>query len=476
MDLREKNKLLYARAGFGIPIRLYGRSMPVADTVVRLFPKSVPPEVAIITPEEWTDNSPKALKQMGDEMQRKEMRKAFRERTQDLNRQWMQDLVNSDYPLLEKTTLFWHGHFATRLDNPYFDQQLLNVLRQNALGNFGDLLKAVSKSPAMLQFLNNQQNKKQHPNENFAREVMELFTLGRGHYTEDDIKEAARAFTGWGYDDDGNFIDRPKQHDDGEKIFLGKKGNFTGDDILDIILTQKQTAIFITQKVYRYFVSDEHIDEQHVKALAADFYKSNYNISSLLKEIFTAEWFYKDDMPGSKIKSPIELLVGYQRLLPMMFDNDKTVINLQRILGQYLFNPPNVAGWPGGKNWIDSSSLVIRMRLPESLFGSKELDLSAKETDAEMTEGHRHAVTMDTQPAKAVKMGKVTIDWSNYLAFWRGYKRAELPAAIAAYLLPVKLPAERLKQVTTFADNDSEDEYIKSLTILLMELPEYQLT
>jgi uncharacterized protein (DUF1800 family) len=476
MDLNEKNKLLYARAGFGISLADYAHPRPVANAVAALFPSAAPGTLEMISDEDWAQNNPKALKQVTDEMQRKELQRAFRNRTKDMNLLWEQAMVSTDFPLLEKTTLFWHGHFATHLDNPYFDQKLLNILRTNALGNFSDLLRAVSKSAAMLQFLNNQQNKKQHPNENFAREVMELFTLGRGHYTEDDIKEAARAFTGWGYDDYGEFIFRPRQHDDGVKKFLGREGNFNGDDILNIILEQKQTAIFITQKIYRFFVSDERIDDRHVTALANGFFKSYYDISALLKNIFTADWFYSTQTVGAKIKSPVELLVGYQRMLPMQFDNHKTVINLQRVLGQYLFNPPNVAGWPGGRSWIDSSSLVIRMRLPEAFFLSKELDLSAKETEAEMTEAHRTPVTMHTQPAKRFQVGKVDTDWTAWLAYWKSYKKEELARAIADYLLTVPVSADKLKQVTVYADNDSTDEYIKSLTILLMELPEYQLT
>ena len=165
-------------------------------------------------------------------------------------------MINSEAQLREKMSLFWHGHFACRVMNIYFQQQLLDIIRENALGNFGDLLHEVSKSPAMLSFLNNQQNKKQHPNENFAREVMELFTMGRGNYTEEDVKEGARAFTGWGFNLQGEFVYRPFQHDNGKKTFLGKTGNFDGDDIIDILLEQKQTAKFISQKIYKYFVND----------------------------------------------------------------------------------------------------------------------------------------------------------------------------------------------------------------------------
>ena len=150
-------------------------------------------------------------------------------------------------------------------------------------------------------FLNNQQNKKQHPNENFAREVMELFTLGRGNYTENDIKEAARAFTGWGYNVGGDFVFRKNQHDTGTKTVLGKTGNFDGDDIIDILLEQKQTAIFITKKVYKFFVN-ENIDAEKVEWLGNRFFQSGYNIKNLLEDIFISDWFYAEKNIGTKIK------------------------------------------------------------------------------------------------------------------------------------------------------------------------------
>ena len=161
MDLQQQNKLLYARAGFGISLADYANPQPVKALVDSLFPKVAPGPLEIVTAEDWAENNPKALKQIDDEQQRKEMKKAFRQRTKDMNLLWEQAMVDTSFPLLEKTALFWHGHFATHLDNPYFDQKLLNQFRMNALGNFGDLLRAVSKSPAMLQFLNNQQNKKE---------------------------------------------------------------------------------------------------------------------------------------------------------------------------------------------------------------------------------------------------------------------------------------------------------------------------
>ncbi|MFZ4769531.1 MAG: DUF1800 family protein, partial [Ferruginibacter sp.] len=174
--------------------------------------------------------------------QGRKRRQQSRDDLKSLNILWLQEMVNSEAQLREKMSLFWHGHFACRVINSFFQQELLHIIRTNALGNFGNMLKEVSKSPSMLQFLNNQQNKKGKPNENFAREVMELFTMGRGNYTENDIKEAARAFTGWGFNLQGEFVFRKNQHDTETKTILGKTGNFDGDDVLNILLDQPQTA------------------------------------------------------------------------------------------------------------------------------------------------------------------------------------------------------------------------------------------
>src|SRR5438874_3796582 len=235
-------------------------------------------------------------KQLNDE-EKKKLRQGSRESIKSLNIAWLNEMVNSEAQLREKMSLFWHGHFASRNLNILYQQQLLDVIRRNALGNFGDLLKEVSKSAAMINFLNNNQNRKDHPNENFAREVMELFTIGRGSYTEHDVKEAARAFTGWGANVKGEFVFRKFQHDDGSKTVLGKTGNFDGDEVLDILLDQKQTAKYISHKIYRFFVNDK-IDEQKVQWLSERFYKSDYDISKLMEDIFTSDWFYDENNIG----------------------------------------------------------------------------------------------------------------------------------------------------------------------------------
>jgi len=203
------------------------------------------------------------------------------------------------------------------------------------------------------------------------------------HYTEQDIKEAARAFTGWSANAQGQFIFRANQHDTDSKTVLGKTGNLDGDDVLDILLDQKQTAHYIAKKIYVFFVNEKP-DKERIEWLGDRFHKSDYDISKLMSDIFTSDWFYDEKNIGAKIKSPVELIAGIQRMLPMKLENEESLIVLQRILGQMLFYPPNVAGWPGGKAWIDSSSLMMRMRIPQLINDGDELNVKPKDDDDQM--------------------------------------------------------------------------------------------
>jgi len=404
-------------------------------------------------------------KELSDD-EKKKLRQQNRDDIKSLNLAWLQEMTNSDAQLREKMSLFWHGHFASRNLNILYQQQLLDVIRRNALGNFGDLLREVSKSAAMINFLNNNQNRKDHPNENFAREVMELFTVGRGNYTENDIKEGARAFTGWGANLKGEFVFRKFQHDDGKKTFLGKTGNFDGDDVLNILLEQKATAKYITNKIYRYFVNEE-VDQDKVELLANRFYQSNYNIHDLMQDIFTSDWFYSEKNIGSKIKSPVELIVGIRRILPMQLQNEELQLLVQRLLGQILFYPPNVAGWPGGKNWIDSSSLMFRLRLPQLIHDDEAITLSPKSDDDQMM-GKMNANQMIKQQIKA------KIDWEPYLNQFTKVPKDLLFTEISKTMLqlPVSIPKKVLEDN---CDLSSRESYIKTLTVALMATPEYQL-
>ncbi|OQP47022.1 hypothetical protein A4H97_05765 [Niastella yeongjuensis] len=480
-----KNQHLLWRAGFGPMAEEYQQLATATHKsyVNALFKASAKgPEMIDVA-----DNALKGLvmgikevsngqKREQDEAERRKRRQQSREDIKSLNVTWLNQMVNSEQQLREKMALFWHGHFASRNLNILYQQQLLDIIRQNALGNFGDLLREVSKSASMINFLNNNQNRKGHPNENFAREVMELFTMGRGNYTENDIKEAARAFTGWGATISGEFAFKKFQHDDGQKTVLGKTGNFTGDDVLNILLEHKQTATYITRKIYRYFVNDVP-DETHVTWLADRFYSSSYDIKELMKDIFTSDWFYDAKNIGCRIKSPVELIVGIRRVLPMKLENEQVQLLLQRLLGQLLFYPPNVAGWPGGKNWIDSSSLMFRLRIPQLIYDNDEVALSPKDDDDQM-------MGMKDMVGKGKGMGKkgmkggqfisAAVDWQTYLNKFEKVPREKLMSAISGILIQGVAPVDE-KIVSKYIDSSSRESFIKSTTIQLMSTPEYQL-
>lgn len=408
-------------------------------------------------------------------MQRRQFRKESAQSIRTLNTTWLNEMAGGDAQLREKMSLFWHGHFACRNLNIFYQQLLLQQIRSNALNNFGELLKAVSKSAAMLNFLNNQQNKKQHPNENFAREVMELFTLGRGNYTEQDVKEAARAFTGWSAAFNGDFVFRYFFHDAGEKTFLEKRGNFTGDDILNSILEQPQTATFITQKIYRYFVNDD-IDKDLVSSLSKLFYQSNYDIKALMNNIFTSDWFYNEKNIGCRIKSPVELLAGIRRMLPLQLEDEKIQLLLQRALGQVLFYPPNVAGWQGGKSWIDSSSLMLRLRIPQLIKDIETVYVTPK-ADDDVQMGMKDNGTPDIKESTA-KNGfkiKATVNWSKYTEQFEHVSENNLYNKIESVVLQTKKGSVSKQIIESGITSNSKEDYIKNVTIALMSTPEYQL-
>lgn len=387
---------------------------------------------------------------------KKQAQQRNRQHNIEINLNFLRTMVHSEDQLREKMAFFWHGHFATRVINPNFSVQVLNEIRKHALGSFRDLLFAVSKAPAMLNFLNNQQNKKGHPNENFAREVMELFTMGRGNYTEMDVREAARAFTGWSYDKEASFLERKKFHDGGTKIFLGKTGRFDGNDILDVILEQPATAKFITAKLYRFLVNEQE-NEAIVNTLSKEFYDSGYDIKRLLERIFTADWFYDPAHIGNRIKSPIELMVGIMRILPMEIENPENLIVYQKLLGQMLLYPPNVAGWPSGKAWIDSSALLLRMQLSQIWTGLRPLDLNPQnDDDLDMGLKEKRALT------KTFKNPRISIDWPTVEGTFAGKDPLQL--------LLQRQPSFGKVLLDKYAAGSSRMAIIETMSI-----PEYQL-
>lgn len=472
-----KNKHLLWRAGFGPSVEQWSQLSQVNPTL--LYDALEKASRKIPAPFQLVTNALEGLANGIDGLRRAELTKEQREQMQkrsraeirNLNIEWMNEMVNSDQQLREKVAFFWHGHFACRNLNALYQQDLINIIRRNALGNFGTLLKEVSRSAAMLAFLNNQQNRKQKPNENFAREVMELFTLGRGNYTEQDIKEAARAFTGWQFQLNGAFVFRPALHDYGLKTVLGKSENFDGDDILNLLLEQRQTAHFITRKLFRFFVNEQP-DEELVKILAKDFYESGYEIAPLLRKIFTSDWFFHPRNTGNRIKSPVELLVGIRRTLPMELDAPEVLLQLQKVLGQVLFYPPNVAGWPGGMNWIDSSSLMFRLRMPLLLTRREPLQVRAKSDDDQ--EMGRMRPPAGNAGQQAGSGAAVTIQWNKVYQEVGSVHRNQLLEALRDFVWPSSA-AMPVTFINEYSDASSRERYIQSALLRLMGTPEYQL-
>ncbi len=453
MNLILHNKHLLHRAGFGVGLKDISRIKNSSPKEIwkELLKKSEKFNPITLELEDFSAYQPKEANA--------EMKKFFQKQNKEENAEiilkWYQNMISNESELREKMTFFWTGIFATRTVASRFNLQLLNIIKEEALGNFGNLLFAVSQSPSMLQFLNNQQNRKDHPNENFAREVMELFTMGRGNYTETDVKEAARAFTGWSFTPKGEFIMRPRLHDFGNKTFLGKTGNFDGKDILRIILEQKATAQYIAKRMYQFFVN-EKIDEKQVNQLAEKFYQSKYDIKTILNEIFTSKWFFDEKNIGTKIKSPIELMVGIQKMLPISIQNPKTLIVYQKLLGQMLLYPLNVAGWPSGKAWIDSSTLMLRLKTPQIWSGIISLDYAPKDDDDQNMGMRQKMLPKNLQ-------GNFKIDWESVS---KNLKNENLE--------DVLLQSKKSIPEKVINEFEISDEF-KSRVIALMSTPEYQL-
>ncbi|OCA77878.1 hypothetical protein BBH99_10580 [Chryseobacterium contaminans] len=452
-----KNKHLLWRAGFGVGINQIDdlKNKNPKTIINELFKEEGFTEINYDTPD--IDPAGDYMNSTAPAEQKKEMQRIYRAQNEELNLNFLDKMVNSKEQMREKMVFFWHGHFASRVLNPKFNRQLLNTIRKYALGNFKDLLFEVSQSPAMLNFLNNQQNKKDHPNENFAREVMELFTMGRGNYTEKDVREGARAFTGWSYDKDGTFKEKKNQHDEGTKTFLGKTGNFDGNDALNIILEQKATAKFITTKVYKFFVN-ENVDQDIVNTLSNSFYNSGYDIKKLMTDIFSSSWFYDQKNIGNRIKSPIELMAGIMRILPMQIQNPENLIVYQKLLGQMLLYPPNVAGWPNGRAWIDSSTLMLRLQVPQIWSGLRPLEYSPRQDD-DIDMGMK---SKEAAFNKSFKNPNITIDWNRVDQIF-AHKNCE------DYLI------QNPKSLDMNTVNNFSDKSTKMTIINLMSTPEYQL-
>ena len=319
---------------------------------------------------------------------------------------WLQRMVGTARPLEEKMTLFWHGLLTSGLDKAgpaqLFTQNAL--FRKFALGNFDELLKAVSKDPAMMVYLDTETNRKGKPNENYARELMELFTTGIGHYTETDVQESARSFTGWTltgakqlrYATDSIFV--PRLHDAGQKTFMGKTGNFTGDDIVEMLVPLRATAERLSARLFTFFAYPSP-EPDIVKHLADVFQKSRYNVGAVVREIFGMDAFYSEKAYRGLVKSPAEFAA--QALKATGADSRAYTLAASggmTAMGQVLFYPPNVAGWPGGTSWVNSTTLLARINFANAYSRRMQASLPVLSPDtllSSLVDGNVSATTRD---------------------------------------------------------------------------------
>ncbi|MDW8309727.1 MAG: DUF1800 domain-containing protein [Verrucomicrobiales bacterium] len=370
---------LLNRAGFGGPpveIERLVQLGPEKAVASLLDYENIPdptPEPAWAKPDPERRAKLEALRQASEEERRRllrQERQLQRERLVELRGWWLQRMAKGPRPLQEKMVLFWHGHFATSIEkvrDTYLMWRQNELFRRLATGNWLQLLVEVAKDPAMLIWLDQAQSRKQRPNENFAREVMELFALGEGHYTEKDVTEAARAFTGWSYDRlEQKFVERPAQHDDGVKTVLGKTGHLDGHDVLQQIVAQPQAARFITAKLWNFFAGQPPQPALN-DALATVFRKHGNHFKPLLRVMFRSEEFYDPALIRAQVKSPVQWLVGTVRMLEMELPPAPVCGAILRQLGQELFAPPNVKGWDGGLTWITTNTLLARYNLAAAL-------------------------------------------------------------------------------------------------------------
>ena len=408
----------------------------------------------------------------------REIRMMEGENILDLRRWWLERMMTTPAPLLEKMTLFWHGHFATsvqKVKDPYWMWRQNDLLRRNALGNFVSLTKKISRDPAIMIYLDLQQSRKQHPNENWARELMELFTIGIGNYSEQDIREAARAFTGYRVDlTNQEFRFAAGQQDSGAKNFMGRAGNLNGDDIIDTITKKPACAQFIGRKIWRYFVEDEP-PPQIVDAVADRIRAHNYEIRPVLREIFSSAEFYSDRVRRNQIKSPVQFLIQTAKLLEAPLPSALAAQNAMRQMGQILFAPPNVKGWDGGRSWISTSTLLFRYNFANYLInGDAMLPAGAPGKQKGADRGfQRYAAAL------AADIRRDPIDVSKLIPPDLREKPQELVAHLGERLFhrePAQKDANTFAQYLAARTPNTGDDTMRDLLHLMMSTPQFQLT
>lgn len=432
---------------------------------------------------EWAKPDPERLEKLqkarqADEPTRRgiqmEEQRLQRQRLLELKFWWLQRMAQGPRPLQEKMTLFWHGHFATSMQkvrDAYLMWKQNEVFRQGATGNWQELLLAVGKDPAMLVWLDQAQSRKDHPNENFAREVMELFALGEGHYTEKDVTEAARAFTGWSLDRvTQQFIQRPGMHDSNLKTVLGRTGNLNGTDVIRLIASHPQSARFITAKLWRFFAGTEP-SEPLIHKLAEAFTKGAHQFKPVLKVMFQSEEFYASDVIRNQVKSPVQWLVGTVKVLERPLPPPFVCFGLTRNLGQDLFAPPNVKGWDGGLSWITTNNLLARYNEAAMLVKG---DLSLLK-GLGLGPGAPNNPQMQ-QRLQDAKLRPVRLE--KLLTAEERADKDKLLAALERRLLQARFSPKQEKTLREFLDSQEQlnGAVILDTIRLMMSTPDYQLT
>lgn len=438
----------------------------------------------------------------------KDLRKADRRQLEDYTLWWFDTMISGQDPLRDRMTLFWHGLFTSSMQDVKSSYQMIRqnqLLRHGALGDYGAMLRLVARDPAMLEYLDNDENKKSAPNENFAREVMELFTLGEGNYTESDIKEAARAFTGW-RTKGSEFTFNKRQHDGGKKTFMGVEGKLNGEDVLDILLQQPGCADYIAGRLLTYLEGVAPDPER--RAQYGDmFFKADYDIETLLRGLFQDPAFYRDEVVGTRVMGPVDYLVGSSRRLDLLPPKAWLLVG-SRLLGQRLFHPPSVKGWDGGMAWITTASLMQRGNLAGLLVGQVDADevLSGDTSDYEMEEGSDMGEMMGEPKAKKKRatlgdlkgLKELKRDWHPILQLASGTARAgaRTDSEVVDYLTELLLAVEVGEDTRTWLvsqyvqkregaglegqrgpmrDRRQTQDVLASMAHLILSLPEAQL-
>lgn len=478
---------LLNRAGFGgTPAEIDVAHRKGLDAAIRDL-VDVSDDLAHVPPPAWAHPQPigKLRTQMRSQRiprrEQREKKRAFHnmegENILDLRRWWLERMLTSPAPLLEKMTLFWHGHFATsvqKVRDGYWMWLQNDTLRRNALGNFATLTKKMSRDPAMMIYLDLQKSEQQHPNENWARELMELFTVGIGNYTEQDVREAARAFTGYHVNlGTQQFRFAPFQHDDSSKTFMGRTGPLGGDDVIAALLEKPACAQFIGRKIWRYFVEDDPSPET-VNAVAGRLRAHDYEIRPFLREIFSSGEFYSDRVIRSQIKSPLQFLIQTAKLLEIPLPPVEIAQNAMRQMGQILFAPPSVKGWDGGRAWISTSTLLFRYNFANYLInGDAMLPTSVPGKDRALDFGFRPGL-----PSGA-DIRRDPIDLSKVIPAELRRKPQELVMHLSNRLFQTKPAANETEAFVQYLEArkaDTGDETMRGLLHLMMSTPQFQLT